>query len=83
MAQQFSNTEFKTRTSIVLFGKNWATPLVLYFEDPQKMYEEFKGLLSSPAAPRLCEYETMGPIKKVSFMSNQVGAVALQEEIYK
>ncbi len=83
MAQQFSNTEFKTRTSIVLFGKNWATPLVLYFEDPQKMYQELKELLSSPAVPRLCEYDTTGPIKKVSFMSNQVAAVALQEELYK
>ncbi len=84
MAQQFSNTEFKTRTSIVLFGKSWATPLVLYFEDSQKMYEELKGLLNLPnAAPKLCEYNTTGPIKKVSFMSNQIAAVALQEELYK
>lgn len=83
MAQQFSSTEFKTRTSIVLFGKSWATPLVLYFEDSQKMYEELKGLLNSPAVAKLCEYNTTGPIKKVSFMSNQIAAVALQEELYK
>ena len=84
MAQQFSNTEFKTRTSVVLFGKNWATPLVLYSEDSQKMYQELKELLNSPSAvPRMYEYDTTGPIKKVSFMSNQIAAVALQEELYK
>lgn len=80
MAQQFKPQNFKTKTSILLFGKSWAAPLVLYFENPVQTYNEIQEILKSAAAPKLIEFEALGPVKKVSVLSNQIAGVAMQEE---
>lgn len=82
MAKQFSGTpQIKTRTALLVFIKGSSAPVVLYVENPQAVYEELqqaiKGSLSS-----VIEKEGSGPIKKISFHSNQISAVALQEEQY-
>ncbi len=79
-AQQFSAQNFKTKISVLLFGKSWAAPLVLYFDNPQQKYTEIQEVLKSAAAPRLIELEANGPVKKVSVLSSQISGVALQEE---
>jgi hypothetical protein len=37
--------------------------------------------MKSPT-PKFIEKDTQGPLKKVSFVSNQISALALQEEQY-
>ena len=81
MAQQFNPQNIKTRTSVLVFIKGSSAPLVLYVENPQDLYSELSQLMKSSTAV-LVEKETTGPLKKVSFMSNQVAAVAMQEEQY-
>lgn len=80
MSQQFSAQTFKTKTSILIFGKSWAAPLVLYFDNPQQKYNEIQEILKSTAAPKLIEFEATGPVKKVSMLSSQIAGVAMQEE---
>ena len=36
MANQFPQPNFKVKTSVLVFGKGWAAPLVLYFENPEE-----------------------------------------------
>lgn len=81
MAQQFNLQNIKKRTSVLVFLKGSTAPLVLYVENPEELYAELQQSIKSPAA-NLIEKETLGPLKKVSFISNQVAAVALQEEQY-
>lgn len=82
MSQQFSGTpQVKTRTALLIFIKGSSAPVVLYVENPQTAYEELQQLLKSPAST-LVEKEANGPIKKFSFQSNQISAVALQDEQY-
>jgi len=82
MAQPFSQQQIKTRISILVFLKGNAAPIVLYVEKPQELYEELLSYLKMPTTIKLLEKETVGPIKKISFMSNQISAVAMQEEQY-
>lgn len=73
--------QFKTRISILVFLKGTAAPLVLYFENPIAVYEELTQFLKSGSAiNKIIEKETIGPVKKVCLMSNQICAVAIQEE---
>lgn len=81
MAQQFNAQNIKKRTSVLVFLKGSTAPLVLYVENPEAMYDELKQSIKSPT-PLLIERETMGPLKKVCFISNQVASLALQEEQY-
>ncbi|MBS6602392.1 MAG: hypothetical protein KH301_01370 [Brachyspira sp.] len=86
MAQQFNpqnmNTQnIKKRTSVLVFLKGSTAPLVLYVENPQDLYAELTQLMKSASAV-LVEKETSGPLKKVCFVSNQIAAVATQEEQY-
>lgn len=80
MAQQFSGQTFKTKTSILLFGKSWAAPLVLYFDNPQQKYAEIQEIIKTAATSKLIELEANGPVKKVSVLSSQIAGVAMQEE---
>lgn len=82
MAQQFSQQQIKTRTSVLVFLKGNAAPIVLYVENPVELYNELISYLKMPTNIKLLEKETVGPIKKISFMSNQISAVAMQEEQY-
>ena len=76
-------SQYKTRTAVVLFIKGAVTPIVLYFENPQAEYEEFLNYFkTSSHTGKIIEKETIGPIKKFAIMSNQIAAVALQEEQY-
>ncbi len=81
MAQQFNAQNIKKRTSVLVFLKGSTAPLVLYVENPEELYAELQQAIKSAAAT-LIEKETLGPIKRVSFISNQVAAVAVQEEQY-
>ena len=74
-------SQYKTRTAVVLFVKGAVTPIVLYFENPRAEYEEFLSYIkSSSHAPKIIEKETIGPVKKIAILSNQIAAVAIQEE---
>ena len=81
MAQQFNAQNIKKRVSVLVFIKGSTAPLVLYVENPEELYSELKQTIKSTTAV-LIEKETQGPLKKVSFISNQVAALALQEEQY-
>ena len=81
MAQQFNTQNVKTRTAVLVFIKGSSAPLVLYVENPQDLYTELNQAIKSSNAS-VIEKETLGPIKKVSFVSNQISAVAMQEEQY-
>lgn len=84
MAQQFpppQQPQQQTRTALVLFLKGSATPVVLYFENPQAVYAELKQLMKSPN-PVLVEKEPIGPVKKLCFVSTQIAGLILQEEPY-
>ena len=82
MVQQYNNQmpgPQKTRLAVILFLKGSATPIVMYFDNPQAVYAELKQLMKSPT-PVLVEKEPVGPIKRLCFVSSQIAGVLLQEE---
>lgn len=84
MAQQYNNPNaqnIKKRYSVLAFIKGSTAPLVLYVKEPQQLYEKLADLMQSQKTV-LFEQDTEGPIKKVCFMSNQLSAIAIQEEQY-
>lgn len=81
MAQQFNAQNIKKRLSLLVFIKGSTAPLVLYSEDTSALYDELNALLKTNQVV-LVEKETTGPLKKVCFYSNQIAALALQEEQY-
>ena len=81
MAQQFNAQNIKKRISVLVFLKGSTAPLVLYVENHEALYDELKQAVKSPQA-MLIERETLGPLKKVCFISNQIASLALQEEQY-
>ena len=81
MAQQFNPQNIKKRTSVLVFIKGSTAPLVLYVENPEEFYTELQQAVKSTTA-KFIEKETQGPLKKVSFLSNQIAAIAVQEEQY-
>ncbi len=84
MAQQYNNPNaqnIKKRYAVLVFIKSSTAPLVMYVKEPQQLYDELVGLMQSQKTV-LFEKDTEGPIKKVCFLSNQLAAVAIQEEQY-
>lgn len=86
MAQQFNpqgmNAQnIKKRYAVLVFIKSSTAPLVLYVKDAQVLYDELIEKMQSPQTV-LIEKETEGPLKKACFLSNQIAAVAIQEEQY-
>ena len=81
MAQQFNPQNIKTRISVLVFIKGSTAPLVLYVENPQDLYNELSQAMKSSSITFI-EKETTGPLKKVCFVSNQIAALAMQEEQY-
>ncbi len=81
MAQQFNQQNVKKRTSTLVFLKGSTAPLVLYVENPEALYAELNNLMKS-GSTAVVEKETQGPLKKVSFIANQIAALAIQEEQY-
>ena len=82
MAQQFNPQNIKKRVSVLIFIKGSTAPLVLYVENPEELYSELQQAIKSQTTVKLIEKDTIGPLKKVAFLSNQIAAIALQEEQY-
>lgn len=79
MANPYMQKPTKTRIALLVFIKGSSAPLVLYLENPISIYEELKKLTES-GQNRLYEKECIGPIKKISVMTGQISALAIQEE---
>ena len=78
--QQIQGT-IKTRMAVLVFCNDVSTPMVLYFDNAQKVYEDLKALINSTEI-KMVEFEPTGPIKKASLLSSNIVGVALQEERY-
>ncbi len=81
MAQQFSQ-QVKIRTGLYVFIKETTNPIVLYFDNPQAVYDELKQAMKSPN-PVLIDKQANGPIKRLCVVSNQIRGLALQDEQYQ
>jgi hypothetical protein len=85
MSQQVSQQQVQgkiaTRTAVLVFCKDMASPMVLYFDNAQKIYEDLRMLINSTEV-KLVEFEPVGPIKKATILSDRIVGVALQEEKY-
>jgi hypothetical protein len=72
---------YKKRVSVLVFLKGLVSPIVLYVENPNETYSDLVEIMKTQnSIPKIIEKETNGPIKKVSFLSNQISAIAIQEE---
>jgi hypothetical protein len=84
--QQFQKPaqQIKTRKAVLLFLKHSGPPLVLYVENPEELYQEFKEIISkaSVASPKLIEKIGKGPLKTVAVIDTQIACVSIQEEPY-
>lgn len=81
MSQQQLQGKIATRTAVLVFCKDMASPMVLYFDNAQKIYEDLRVLINSTEV-KLVEFEPVGPIKKATILSDRIVGVALQEEKY-
>lgn len=81
MAQQQIQGKIATRTALLVFCKDMASPMVLYFDNAQKIYDDLRALINSTEV-KLVEFEPLGPIKKATILSDRIVGVALQEEKY-
>ena len=86
MAQQFNpqgmNAQnIKKRYAVLVCIKGSMALFVLYVKEDQALYQELVERMQSSNAV-LIEKETEGPLKKVCFLSNQIAALAIQEEQY-
>ena len=81
MAQQFQQ-QVKIRTGVYVFLKESMNPIVLYFDNPQAVFEELKTAMKS-ATPVLVDKQANGPIKRLCVVSNQIKGLALQDEQYQ
>ena len=83
MAQQYTGPQkISKRTAFIVFVKGSVAPVVLYLDDPQKVYDNIQGLINNPKAPKIFEIEANGPIKKVTLVTADVAGCALQEEVH-
>lgn len=81
MSQQEIQGTIKTRMAVLIFCRDVSNPMVLYFDNAQKVYEDLKVLINSTEI-KMVEFEPIGPIKKASLLSSNIMGVALQEERY-
>lgn len=68
--------------SVLVFMKSLATPLVLYADNANQLYDDIKLLIktANPHTPKLVEKQGVGPLKKVAFLDTEVSGVAMQLE---
>jgi hypothetical protein len=68
--------------SVLVFMKSLATPLVLYADNANQLYDDIKQLIktANPHTPKLVEKQGVGPLKKVAFLDTEVSGVAMQLE---
>ena len=81
MSQQQIQGKIESRWAVLIFCKDVANPMVLYFDNAQKIYEDLRVLINSTEV-KMVEFEPIGPIKKASLLSSNIVGVALQEERY-
>lgn len=81
MSQQQVQGNIQVRWAVLIFCKDVASPMVLYFDNAEKVYEDLKALINSTEV-KMVEFEPIGPIKKASLLSSNIMGVALQEERY-
>ncbi|MBR2525771.1 hypothetical protein IKE67_04835 [bacterium] len=81
MTQQFQQ-QVKIRTGLYVFLKETTNPVVLYFDNPQAVFDELKTAMKS-ASPVLIDKQANGPIKRLCIVSNQIRGLALQDEQYQ
>lgn len=79
---QQNNQNIQTKTSLLIFLKGSVAPIVLYLENPVKVYEDIKIILKNTEAPKMIELEAIGPLKKISLSTIEISGLALQEEKY-
>ncbi len=79
--QQYTSHPINKKTSFIVFVKGSVAPIVLYLDEPIKVYQNIQNLLRSPQPPKFFEIEASGPIKKVTLVTSEVSGCALQEEI--
>lgn len=70
------------QVAVLVFMKSLATPLVLYADNANQLYEEMQRIIraANPQSPKLIEKQGVGPLKKVSFLDTEISGVALQLE---
>lgn len=78
MSSNFPSSSIKTAV-ILLFRS--APPFVLYPDNPDAIFEEFKAVLRAKnvATPKLIEKTASGPIKKLVFVDTELIGVSLQQ----
>ena len=81
MSQQNLQGKIRTRKALLVFCKDCASPMVLYFDEPEKIYEDLKALINTKEI-KMVEFEPIGPIKKAALTSDKIIALALQDEQY-
>lgn len=81
MAQQQVQGKIQVRMAVLVFCKDMSNPMVLYFDNAQKIYDGIKAIINSQEV-KMLEFEPIGPIKKASILSDRIVGVALQEERY-
>ena len=81
MSQQQIQGQIQVRWAVLIFCRDVANPMVLYFDNAEKVYEDLKALINSNET-KMVEFEPIGPIKKASLLSSNIMGVALQEERY-
>ncbi len=82
MATQYNPQNIRTKTSLLIFLKGSVAPIVLYFENPESVYNDIQNILKAASAPKMIELDAMGPVKKVSLVSSEISGLAIQEEQY-
>ncbi len=70
------------QVSVLVFMKSLATPLVLYADNANQLYDEIKQLIrgANAQSPKLIEKQGVGPLKKVAFLDTEISGVAVQLE---
>ena len=81
MAQQQVQGKIQVRNAVLVFCKDMASPMILYFDNAQKIYDGLKAVINSQEV-KMLEFEPVGPIKKASILSDRIVGVAIQEERY-
>lgn len=68
--------------SVLVFLRSLATPVVLYTENAQQLYDELRQVIRQvdPKSPKLIEKQGLGPLKKFSFLDTDLSGVALQND---
>ncbi len=79
--QQFNNQGVNKRIAFIVFVKGSIAPIVLYLDEPYKVYDNVQNIIRNTTPPKFFEIEANGPIKKVTFVTNEVTGCAIQEEV--